>query len=67
LKGLGLTLFFSSHVLADVDELADNMAVLHDSRIQYEGAPSVFKQAYQGDNLEDAYINCIDSVQRPQV
>jgi ABC-2 type transport system ATP-binding protein len=67
LKQQGVTLFFSSHVLADVDELADNMAVLHNSRILYEGAPAEFKKAYQGDNLEDVYINCIDSVEQRHV
>jgi ABC-2 type transport system ATP-binding protein len=61
LKQRGVTLFFSSHVLADVDELADQMAVLHQSKIQYQGAPTKFKQIYQGANLEEAYINCIDS------
>jgi ABC-2 type transport system ATP-binding protein len=59
-KQRGVTLFFSSHVLADVDELADQMAVLHKSKILYQGAPSEFKQTYQGGNLEEAYINCID-------
>ena len=63
LKQQGVTLFFSSHVLADVDELADKMAVLHQGRILYEGAPGEFKNAYQGDSLENAYINCIDSVE----
>ncbi len=61
LKQRGVTLFFSSHVLADVDELADQMAVLHQSKIQYQGTPAEFKQLYQGVNLEEAYINCIDS------
>ena len=67
LKQRGVTLFFSSHVLADVDELADNMAVLHNSRILYEGAPAEFKQMYQSDKLEDAYISCIESVEQHHV
>jgi len=67
LKQRGVTLFFSSHVLADVDELADRMAVLHNSNILYEGAPTEFKKTYKGDNLEDAYINCIDSAERSLV
>jgi len=62
LKRQGVTLFFSSHVLADVDELADKMAVLHQSSVLYEGSSTEFKQTYHGDNLEDAYINCIESV-----
>jgi len=59
LKEQGVTLFFSSHVLADVDELADKMAVLHKSKLLYEGTSTGFKQSYSGSNLEDAYINCV--------
>jgi ABC-2 type transport system ATP-binding protein len=66
LKQRGVTLFFSSHVLADVDELADKMAVLHKSRILYEGASAEFKNTYHGANLEDAYINCVNSVEQIQ-
>ena len=59
LKQQGITLFFSSHVLADVDELADRMAVLHKGNILYEGTSTEFKNTYHGANLEDAYINCV--------
>ncbi len=61
LKQQGVTVLFSSHMLADVDELADNMAVLHKSRILFEGTTAEFKQANDGSNLEDAYMNCISS------
>jgi len=63
LKEQGVTIFFSSHVLADVDELADKMAVLHKSRILYQGTSTEFKHTYNGTNLEDAYINCVNSVE----
>jgi ABC-2 type transport system ATP-binding protein len=63
LKEQGVTIFFSSHVLADVDELADKMAVLHKSRILYEGTSTGFKHTYNGTNLEDAYINCVSMVE----
>ena len=66
LRERGFTLFFSSHVLADVDELADKMAVLHQSRILFEGTSSDFKQEYNSDNLEDAYINCVNAVDSQQ-
>ena len=52
-------LFFSSHVLADVDEIADRMAVLHEGQILFVGTPVEFKQKYQSDVLEEAYMNCI--------
>lgn len=60
LKEKAVTVFFSSHVLADVDELADNMAVLHDGRILFSGKPQAFKENYQAVNLEQAYMRCIE-------
>jgi len=52
--------FFSSHVLADVEEMADTMAVLHNSRIYFSGSPEDFKTQFNGANVEQAYMNCID-------
>lgn len=60
LKENGVTVFFSSHVLADVEEMADTMAVLHDSRIYYSGTPEAFKKKYAADNVENAYMSCIE-------
>jgi ABC-2 type transport system ATP-binding protein len=60
LKQKGVTVFFSSHVLADVEELADTMAVLHNSKIYYSGSPENFKLQYSGKNVEQAYMNCIE-------
>jgi ABC-2 type transport system ATP-binding protein len=65
LREQGTTVFFSSHVLADVDELADKMAVLHKGNILYEGDSVQFKKTFGGATLEDAYINCIDSIAEP--
>jgi ABC-2 type transport system ATP-binding protein len=60
LKQQGVTVFFSSHVLADVEEMADTMSVLHNSKIYYSGTPEKFKQQFNGESVEQAYMNCID-------
>lgn len=60
LKQQGVTVFFSSHVLADVEEMADTMAVLHNSKIYYSGTPGNFKRQFNGDSVEQAYMNCIE-------
>ncbi len=60
LKQQGATVFFSSHVLADVEEMADTMAVLHNSKIYFSGSPEDFKRQYNGANVEQAYMNCIE-------
>lgn len=61
LKQQGATVFFSSHVLADVEEMANTMAVLHNSKIYFSGSPEVFKRQYEGENVEQAYMNCIEN------
>jgi len=61
LKQQGRSVFFSSHVLVDVDELADNMAVLHRGRILFTGSPADFKHNYRSEDLEQAYMNCIEN------
>ncbi len=53
LKLLGKTLFFSSHLLEDVDELCENLVVIHHGDILYEGEISSFRKQYQ--NLEQAF------------
>ncbi len=60
LKQRGVTVFFSSHVLADVEEMADTMAVLHNSKIYFSGTPEAFKLQYNGANVEQAYMSCIE-------
>lgn len=60
LKQQGVTVFFSSHVLADVEEMADTMAVLHNSEIYYSGTPENFKQQFKSSNVEQAYMSCIE-------
>ena len=56
-----LSLFFSSHVLADVDEIADRIAVLHDGKLMYVGSTDELKEKYKTNVLEDAYMQCIEA------
>jgi ABC-2 type transport system ATP-binding protein len=62
LKRMGITLFYSSHVLADVDELSDQMVVLHRSQIVFNGTTDEFKTTFNSDTLEQAYMKCVNDV-----
>ncbi|WP_373991975.1 ABC transporter ATP-binding protein [Duganella sp. BuS-21] len=55
----GSTLFLTSHALADVDELCDRMAILHDGRIRFSGTPAQCRAEYGAQTLEQAFLNCI--------
>jgi ABC-2 type transport system ATP-binding protein len=59
LKAQGTSLFFSSHALADVEEIADTMSVLHHGEVLFSGTHSEFNQLYKGENLEQSYMNCL--------
>ena len=60
LKGEGRTLFFSTHLLADVEELCDCMAILHQGRLCFEGSPSLCRKKFPGKTLEESFIQCIE-------
>jgi ABC-2 type transport system ATP-binding protein len=53
------TLFFSSHALADVEEICDRMAILHEGQLRFVGSPAECKQQFESSTLEQAYMKCI--------
>jgi ABC-2 type transport system ATP-binding protein len=55
----GRTLFFTSHVLADVDELCDSIAVLERSRVRFRGTPQALRSRYEESSLEKAFMRCV--------
>jgi len=59
-KENGKTIFFSSHLLADVEELSDRIGILHEGVIAFCGSPAECKQQYHADTLEQAFLNCIE-------
>ncbi len=61
MKESGRTIFFSSHILADIDEICDRIGVINDTKLIYDGTPSDFKAAFKGESLEKSFLNSIDS------
>ena len=55
------TIFLSSHILADMDEICDRVCVLHDSRLVYTGTPENMKTEGKSDNLEQSFLNLIET------
>jgi ABC-2 type transport system ATP-binding protein len=55
----GKTLFFTSHVLADVEELCSSLAVLDRGRVRFRGAPAALCETYSEPRLEAAFMRCI--------
>lgn len=57
----GRALFFTSHVLSDVEELCSIIAVLDQGRLRFRGTPAELRLRYGADDLERAFLKCIRS------
>ena len=53
------TLFYSTHMLSDAEEICDQFGILHEGEIRFIGTPASCLEQYQADTLEKAYMNCI--------
>jgi ABC-2 type transport system ATP-binding protein len=60
-KRRGKTIFFSSHILSDIDEICDRIGVIHGGRLFFIGTPSEFKAKYQESSLEKAFLKSISN------
>lgn len=56
LKRQNKTIFFSSHILGDIEELCDNIAIIHKGHLLYTGDLPGF---LQGKSLEEGFVNTI--------
>ncbi len=59
LKREGRTLLFTSHSLADVAEICDRMAVMHDGLLRFTGTPDALCRRQESSDLEQAFLRCI--------
>jgi ABC-2 type transport system ATP-binding protein len=59
LKQAGKTIFFSTHMLADIEVLCDRVAILHDGHIRFSGTIEECTDKFKADTLEEAYLACV--------
>lgn len=55
----GRALFFTSHVLGDVEELCPTIAVLERGTVRFRGTPAELCARHGEQNLERAFLKCI--------
>ncbi|NKB36389.1 MAG: ATP-binding cassette domain-containing protein [Gammaproteobacteria bacterium] len=58
-KEEGKTLFFSTHMLNDVEALCDKVAILHGGEIRFAGSPAQCCRDYKTNDFEQAYLACV--------
>jgi ABC-2 type transport system ATP-binding protein len=60
LRGAGSTIFFTSHALADVEEICDRMAVIHRGELCFAGSPAQLLAEHGAATLEEAFLARIE-------
>lgn len=60
-KAQGRTVFLSSHILSDMAEICDHVAVLHDRRIVFDGTPKSMMAQGGSNDLEYAFLKIIEN------
>lgn len=58
-RDAGRTLFFTSHQLADVEEICDRIAILHGGNLAFTGAPQDLLASTGAASLERAFLHVI--------
>ena len=61
LKQAGKTIFFSTHMLADIEVLCDRVAILHEERIPFTGTIEECTSMFKAKDLEQAYLTCVSA------
>ncbi len=60
-RSAGRTILYSTHMLADAEELCDQFGILHDGVLKYQGTPAACLREFGAATLEEAYMKCISS------
>jgi ABC-2 type transport system ATP-binding protein len=64
IKGIkegGRTVFLSSHILSDMAEICDHVAILHKGQKVYDGTPSDMLKKTESSDMEHAFLDIIDT------
>lgn len=59
-RARGATIFMSSHILADMEEVCERISILHDRNILFRGTPQAFKSQLQAPSLERGFLHFIE-------
>lgn len=63
-RNRGMTVFLSSHILADMDEICDRIAVIHDGQLKFTGTPEELRVKTGQEYLERAFLKTIEGSKR---
>ena len=57
----GKTVLFSTHRMGEVGQLSDDLAIIHEGRLLYNGTYEAFNQQMQANSLEDEFVRLVEA------
>jgi sodium transport system ATP-binding protein len=60
-KEQGKTVIFSSHIMSEVDLLCDDLAIIHQGQLKFNGTMSNFRAQMQTANLTEEFIRIVQT------
>lgn len=59
-KNEGKTVIFSSHIMSEVDLLCDDLAIIHQGKLLFEGTMETYKSQMKTENLTEEFIRIVN-------
>ena len=56
-----MTVIVSSHLLSEVERIADDVGIIANGRMKYQGELARLEQAARGESLEDIFLGMTGS------
>ncbi len=60
-RNQGMTVFLSTHILSDMDELCDRIGIIHDKSLRFLGTPAELREKMKNESLERAFLKIIEN------
>ena len=57
----GMTVIVSSHLLSEVERIADDVGIIANGRMKYQGELARLEQTAHGESLEDIFLGMTGS------
>jgi sodium transport system ATP-binding protein len=66
-RDAGKTVLFSTHLMGEVSQLGDDIAILHRGKMLHSGTFEAFRSGMVAASLEDEFLRVLDTAAEPQV
>ncbi len=63
-KQSGKTVIFSTHIMGEVSLLSDDLAIIHNGKLCFNGAYDDFRNSMKSESLEEEFIRLVEEIEQ---